>query len=373
MLMKYFIAITVLLFAATGLADDTYGLFMVVKGDVKVTLAKDKSEVPAKVGMKVNSGDSISAGADSRAKVVMSDKNVLNISPDSKIVIEKYENDGKDKKNVELSVLYGKVRASVEQKYDGEKNKFNIKTPTAVAGVRGTDFLTSFNRETKVSQIVTFKGVVAVGQPGPGGSILNPVFVKKGETTSAKEGQKPEAPKAMPKEELNSSNNESNADVKQPDKKDDAAPAEKKEDKKDEKKDEAKVDEAKPDAVADKKEESKKEEPKKDDKSADSTDKKAEPKQEAKQDQAPADKSPSKADRAPANEQSGGSSGPSMIGTNEQVIDVTPKVVEGTKTTTNPVVYVPISSVPKSVPTPIPTPPPQVKTKSSVNIIIKPK
>ncbi len=349
MLMKYFIAMSVIFFAAAGLADDTYGLFMVVKGDVKVTLAKDKSEVAAKVGMKVNSGDSIAAGADSRAKVVMSDKNVLNISPDSKIVIEKYENDGKDKKNVELSVLYGKVRASVEQKYDGEKNKFNIKTPTAVAGVRGTDFLTSFNRETKVSQIVTFKGVVAVGLPGPGGSILNPVFVKKGEMTSAKDGQKPEPPKAMPREELNNSNNESNADAKHSEKKEDAAPA----DKKEEKKDEAKADEAKPDVVAEKKEEPKKEEPK----------------QEAKQEQ-PADKSPSKTERAPANDSA---AGPSMIGSNEQVIDVKPKIVEGSKATTNPVVYVPVSSVPKSVPTPIPTPPPQFKTKSSVNIIIKPK
>src|SRR5688572_7607774 len=94
------------------------GVFMVVKGDVKVE--KAGKQTPAKVGMKVMPSDVIIAGKDSRAKVVMKDKNVLNISPDSKIVIEKYvANEAKNEKNVVLNVLYGKVRSTVNQKYDG--------------------------------------------------------------------------------------------------------------------------------------------------------------------------------------------------------------------------------------------------------------
>ena len=193
--------------SSSAFAADVHGIFMVVKGDVKIT-SGGKVE-SAKVGKKVFPGDSIEAAADSRAKVVMSDKNVLNVSPDSKIVIEKYENDGKDKKNVELNVLYGKVRASVEQKYDGEKSKFNIKTPSAVAGVRGTDFITGYNPNTKVSQVITFSGVVAVGTPGPNGSISNAVFVRPGQMTSAGAGQAPEAPKSVPTEELKTMNTES--------------------------------------------------------------------------------------------------------------------------------------------------------------------
>lgn len=191
-----------------ALANDTHGIFMVVKGDIKVT-SKDGKTEPAKVGKKVFPGDAIAAGADSRAKVVMSDKNVLNVSPDSKIVIEKYENNGADKKNVELNVLYGKVRASVEQKYDGEKSKFNIKTPSAVAGVRGTDFITGYNPTTKVSQVITFSGVVAVGTAGPNGSISNPVFVRPGQMTSTSAGQAPQAPTAVPTEELKTMNTDS--------------------------------------------------------------------------------------------------------------------------------------------------------------------
>lgn len=181
--------------------NEISGTMMVVKGDVKVTSAKSGKTDPAKVGTKVYSGDTIASAADSRAKIVMSDKNVINISPDSKITIEKYENSEKGR-NVELKVDYGKVRASVEQKYDGEKNKFNIRTPTAVAGVRGTDFVTGFNRATGQTRIVTFTGVVAAGQAGPGGQILNAVFVRPGMATNIEQGKPPEPPRPMPASDL---------------------------------------------------------------------------------------------------------------------------------------------------------------------------
>src|SRR6186997_722482 len=84
------------------------GVFMVVKGDIKVE--KAGKATPAKVGMKVVQGDTVLAGKDSRAKIVMKDKNVLNVSPDSKILIEKYvSNEAKNDKIVVLNVLYGKV------------------------------------------------------------------------------------------------------------------------------------------------------------------------------------------------------------------------------------------------------------------------
>ncbi|MFN7730162.1 MAG: FecR domain-containing protein [Bdellovibrio sp.] len=193
-----------------ALAQDANGVMMVVKGDIKVTSGKDGKTEPGKVGRKVFSGDSILAGVDSRAKIVMSDRNILNVSPESKITIEKYTNDAKtDSKNVEIKVEYGKVRAQIEQKYDGDKNKFNIKTPTAVAGVRGTDFITGFNRATRETSIVTFSGMVAVGTAGPNGQIQNAVFVRPGQTTNVGEGRAPEAPRAMPKDELNQMNQDS--------------------------------------------------------------------------------------------------------------------------------------------------------------------
>ncbi len=190
------------------------GVFMVVKGDIRVQ-AKAGTEVKAKVGSKVQEGDIVIAGADSRAKIVMVDKNVLNISPDTKIVIEKYKFDqAKGEKNVSLNVLYGKVRSTVNQKYDGEKNTFNIKTPSAVAGVRGTDFLTGFNPVTNTSKIVTFEGQVMTGSGmDASGKILNAVAVNPGQFTVASPGAPPAPPAEVPKSELASMNSESKADA----------------------------------------------------------------------------------------------------------------------------------------------------------------
>lgn len=185
------------------------GVFMVVKG--AVTIESQGKVSSAKVGAKVAQGDKIISAADSRAKIVMSDKNVLNISPETTLVIEKYSNNPSDK-NVELKVEQGKVRATVEQKYDGEKSKFNIKTPSAVAGVRGTDFITSYSRANRVTRVVTFSGVVAVGQLGPRGAIVNPVFVRPGETTEAGPDKTPEPPKPIPQDEVNSLDQQSNAE-----------------------------------------------------------------------------------------------------------------------------------------------------------------
>lgn len=179
------------------------GILMVVKGEVTLVSKKTGEKLSAKVGKKVFEGDSLESGPTGRAKIVMADKNVINISPNSQLVIEKYVNDGSNK-NVELNVLKGKVRASVEERYDGEKNKFNVKTPSAVAGVRGTDFITGYNPSTRISEVITFSGIVAVGQPGPKGAILNPVFVNKGQMTKASLGKAPEPPKELPIEELKS-------------------------------------------------------------------------------------------------------------------------------------------------------------------------
>lgn len=195
------------------LADELYGIFMIVKGTVEVESTKMGKAV-AKVGAKVYPGDKITTQKDSRAKIVMSDRNVMNLSPESVVTIVKYENDPKaNVKNVELELSQGKVRNNVEQKYDGDKSKFIIKTPTAVAGVRGTQFLTSFDVKTRMTEIVTFKGAVQMAPVlANGQASSNFVLIKKGQSSSVKQGQEiAEPPKVMPKEEVKKADKESQA------------------------------------------------------------------------------------------------------------------------------------------------------------------
>ena len=61
----------------TAVAEDGSGTLSIVKGNVQVQSGKDKTVVPARVGMKVFQGDTIITAADSRAKLNMVDKNII--------------------------------------------------------------------------------------------------------------------------------------------------------------------------------------------------------------------------------------------------------------------------------------------------------
>lgn len=208
-----------LFFSVFVLTSYTYaasGMFMVVKGDVKIS-AGGAAPAVAKVGTKVAQGDQIIAGADSRAKIVMSDRNIINISPNTKLVIEEYISDAKSK-NVKLSLLEGKIRTNVEQKYDNDKNKFEIRTPTAVAGVRGTQFITSYSELTKKTEVITLQGQVEFRNvvAGTTGAKEEKVLVQKGEqSTVGSAGAPPEPPKRVPTEVIKDLDRETNVKNKE--------------------------------------------------------------------------------------------------------------------------------------------------------------
>ena len=62
------------------------------------------------------SKDIVEAAKNSRAKIVMLDKNEINITPETKLEIADYEFSLKAaKKNVLLNVIHGKIRAKVKQ------------------------------------------------------------------------------------------------------------------------------------------------------------------------------------------------------------------------------------------------------------------
>ena len=199
---------------ASAWASGAHGVFRVVKGQIKVKSAQSGQVSRARIGSKVLPGDIIMAAKNSRAKVVMVDNNEINISPDTQIKIEKYEYDpGQNKKDVLLNVIYGKVRSKVEQKYDGRTSKFQVKTPSAVAGVRGTNFLTSYDQNTGNSQVVTFEGKVEFGTPGPGGQITGSVQVTPGNMATISKGGAPPVSQPVPQSEMKKMDKETDAET----------------------------------------------------------------------------------------------------------------------------------------------------------------
>lgn len=62
-----------------------------------------------------------------------------------------------------INLLYGKVRALVQKDENSKERNFRVKTKSAVAGVRGTDFMISYIKEIDESQIICIDGEVDFG------------------------------------------------------------------------------------------------------------------------------------------------------------------------------------------------------------------
>ncbi len=208
----------IFLFPASSWAfKSVCGRFQVVKGDVQF---KETSEKPkytkAMINRRVCAGGAVKTGADARAMVVMPGGEEFHISPETEFVIaEAASDEGGEKKKVLVDLLYGKLRANVQK--DSYKNtdesQFRIKTKTAVAGVRGTQFVTSFAPETRQSEVVTINGVVEVGQPAGnnGFDFKNSVQVTAGQKTIAALNRPPMPPVAVPRNEMMNINRNTNS------------------------------------------------------------------------------------------------------------------------------------------------------------------
>ena len=205
----------VLLFTAVFFSVQTFaaecGLFRVVKGDVTYQKKSKEKFKQARVNKKVCAGDTVKTGSDARAKIEMADGNEINLSPESQLLIEQYErNAANTEKKVLLNVLYGKIRSNVKEKYeDNDNSHYRVKTKSAVAGVRGTEFLTSFNRASNQTRVVTFEGEVAVGRM-LGGKFVAQVKVRQGQFTSNALGSAPHAPREVPPQEFAQMQQETN-------------------------------------------------------------------------------------------------------------------------------------------------------------------
>lgn len=131
-------------------------------------------------GTRVHEKDQIQTLLRGHVKIVFDDGNVANIKPSSKIIVQEYSM-GKDKRAL-LNLIKGKVRSKVKQKYEGsDTSYFRVKTKSAVAGVRGTDFVVEYtSKDRLITKVSTLEGEVKFG----GNEYEERVGIKAGQQAS---------------------------------------------------------------------------------------------------------------------------------------------------------------------------------------------
>lgn len=152
----------IFLFAAGAQSAETVGKFSAVEGKVDVLKDGRLPAIIAEHGVVVSANDIVRTKSGSKAEITFNDGNVVRIAEKSRISISEYIGGSRGV----VSVSTGKVEAVVTKEMTKRiatslgANKFEIRTPSAIAGVRGTDFFVS--HIDNVTDVFVKEGVVAV-------------------------------------------------------------------------------------------------------------------------------------------------------------------------------------------------------------------
>ena len=184
--------------------QETVGTFTAIEGQVHMTRQGGAQPVSVKLSDAVVYKAVIETQGASRAKALFLDDSMLTMSEHSKIQInEQIYAPNQGKRSMVFSLLEGKVRALVTKVFQGPGSRFEIRTPSAVAAARGTDFVVWIEprgdgqgRSTEVPQsaspvseaagslpIHELTGIANIGDSG------NVDFTSHGQTVTVKPGQ----------------------------------------------------------------------------------------------------------------------------------------------------------------------------------------
>ncbi|HLX25265.1 MAG TPA: FecR family protein [Usitatibacter sp.] len=137
---KSWIIAAALAVAAPALAADNIGLVKVSKGSVQIQRGSEK--LPANVGASLQANDTIVTGADGSAGITFTDNSLVSVGPNSVFSIDKYSFDSTTHQGEFAGNLkQGRLAAVSGKMVKQSPESMTIRTPSAIMGVRGTEFV----------------------------------------------------------------------------------------------------------------------------------------------------------------------------------------------------------------------------------------
>lgn len=116
------------------------GLIKVQSGEVHIE--RQGARVPATVGVSVDRGDRIVTGRDGSVGVSFADGAILSAGPSSVLVLDAFNYDPSTRAgNFDVSVRRGTLSAISGKLVTQTPGAMKVRTPTAILGVRGTEFV----------------------------------------------------------------------------------------------------------------------------------------------------------------------------------------------------------------------------------------
>lgn len=169
------LAIAAVLSIASTARAQTNGKLTLAQGAVFVKTGDD-AEQPGKVGATVPGGSRIRTGADGQAEVVFPDGSKMQVRPSTQVALSGAK---RTEQKSSVVLFFGRVWSKVSRSVGGETS-YEVNTPNAVAGVRGTEFETAVADDGTAKVRVT-EGKVAVASDVDGEG----AEVSRGQETTA--------------------------------------------------------------------------------------------------------------------------------------------------------------------------------------------
>jgi len=127
-----------------------------------ITRLDGDAAVPVKSGDTLAEGSVVRIPAGCQLALTLEDASVLRMMSGAVIKLKTLRrNMLETSPEVRVELLDGRLEVDVPRKRQGEDAPFEVRTPTSVAGVRGTEFRVGFDARKRNSQVEVLTGVVA--------------------------------------------------------------------------------------------------------------------------------------------------------------------------------------------------------------------
>ena len=136
------LSLSILLFGISPVAAVDIGQVKVVKGTV--TVERSGQAVPAEAGTRLQTSDVVRTGSDGSVGITMTDNSLLSAGPNSVLALDRYDFDSTTNQGrFDASLRRGTLAVVSGRLAKQSPDAMTLHTPTAVLGVRGTEFVVS--------------------------------------------------------------------------------------------------------------------------------------------------------------------------------------------------------------------------------------
>ena len=170
--------------APAGAADSAVPIARVIQQDGSVAVQRGGESLDSHLGRLLFAGDRVVTPSDGRVLIEFPDRSRLSLGADTQVVLDEYSlAPGSGRLKGFLSLLAGILRMSIV--HSTRADDFGIRTQTAIASVRSTDWIVEAGAGD--TQVFVVSGAVRVSDSGGGGA----VELAAGEGTGVKAGAAP--------------------------------------------------------------------------------------------------------------------------------------------------------------------------------------